>query len=53
MLSELDTEPSDQINIQDEVIDFGRKQREDIWRKFLRKNMESLKMAIANNMKLN
>lgn len=52
LLSELDAE-SDQVNIQDEVFEFGRKQRDEIWKKFLRKNMESLKMAITNNMKLN
>lgn len=49
----MDAESNDQMQVQEELVDFGQKQREAIWKHFLKKNMDSLKLAITKNVQLN
>lgn len=51
-ISEIEVGNNDQMKVQQEWTEFGQKQREDIWRNFLKKQMEALKVAITKNMKL-
>ncbi|KAL5285139.1 hypothetical protein ACFFRR_007089 [Megaselia abdita] len=41
-----------QSGIEQEIINFGQKKRLEIWKSFLRKQMDSLQATIANNMNL-
>lgn len=51
-LAEMETENNLHNDIEQEFMSFGERKRLEIWKSYLRKQMDSLKTTIADNMTL-